>query len=239
VSGNFRGNQRQRRRLDGAAYKPLLDEFAAIAPAGDTGLFLSHTLMDALVTEKRVQQVLDGYKPQAQYTNSVLAQSLQRVAALIASGLETRVYFCQQGGYDTHANQFNNHQNLLGDLSNSLAAFQKDLEAHGLDKQVLTMTFSEFGRRPHENDALGTDHGTAAPLFVMGGALKQGGVIGAAPDLNIPDKSDLTYKIDFRQVYATVLNHWLDTDPSTVLKGKFEELPFLGEKAAPAPVKKA
>ena len=228
ISGNFRGNARQRRRLDGAAYQPLLDEFATIAPAGDTGQFLSHTLMDALVTEKRVQQVLDGYTPKAQYSNSALGQSLQRVAALIAAGLETRVYFCQQGGYDTHANQFNNHQNLLGDLSNSLAAFQKDLAAHGLDKQVLTMTFSEFGRRPHENDALGTDHGTAAPLFVMSGALKQGGVIGEAPDLNIPDKSDLTYKIDFRQVYATVLHRWLDADPAAVLNGKFEELPFLG-----------
>ncbi len=228
INGNFRANQRVRRRVDGAPYKPLLDEFATIAPAGDTGLFLSHTLMDALVTEKRVAQVLNDYKPLAQYPGSMLAQSLQKVSALIASGLETRVYFCQQGGYDTHANQFNPHQNLLGDLSNSLAAFQKDLEAHGLDKQVLTMTFSEFGRRPHENDAQGTDHGTAAPLFVMSGALKQGGPIGEVPDLNIPDKNDLVYKIDFRQVYATVLHRWLDTDPAAVLHGKFEELPFLG-----------
>lgn len=90
------------------------------------------------------------------------------------------------------------------------------------------MTFSEFGRRPHENDAQGTDHGTAAPLFVMSGALKQGGPIGEVPDLNIPDKNDLVYKIDFRQVYATVLHRWLDTDPAAVLHGKFEELPFLG-----------
>jgi uncharacterized protein (DUF1501 family) len=228
IGGTSRPNQRTRRRVDGAAYKPLLDEFATIAPAGDTGLFLSHTLMDALVTEKRVQQVLDAYKPMATYPAGALAQSLQRVAALVAAGLETRVYFCQQGGYDTHANQFNTHQNLLGDLSNSLAAFQKDLEGHGLDQQVLTMTFSEFGRRPHENDALGTDHGTAAPLFVMSGALKHGGVIGPAPDLNIPDKNDLVYKIDFRQVYATVLHRWLDADPATVLSGKFEELQFLG-----------
>jgi len=228
VNGNFRSNARTRKRLDGAAFKPLLDEFAAIAPVGDTGNFLSHTLMDALVTEKRVQQVLDNYKPLAQYPAGALAQSLQRVVALVAAGLETRVYFCSQGGYDTHANQFNTHQNLLRDLSDSLAAFQKDLAAHGLDQQVLTMTFSEFGRRPHENDALGTDHGTAAPLFVMSGGLKKAGVIGEAPDLNIPDKADLTYKIDFRQVYATVLHRWLDTDPAAILGGqKFTELPFL------------
>jgi uncharacterized protein (DUF1501 family) len=227
VGGNSRPNQRARKRTDGAEYKPLLDEFATIAPAGETGNFLSHTLMDALVTEKRVQEVLNAYKPLATYPNSALAQSLQRVVALVAAGLETRVYFCSQGGYDTHANQFTNHQNLLGDLSNSLAAFQKDLEAHGLDKQVLTMTFSEFGRRPHENDALGTDHGTAAPLFVMSGALKQSGAIGAPPDLNIPDKGDITYKIDFRQVYATVLHRWLEVDPSVVLSTKFQEVPFL------------
>jgi len=228
ISGNFRGNQRQRKRKDNATYKPLLDEFAEAPAGGDMGNFLSHTLMDALVTEKRVQQILDAYQTTVTYPNGPLGQSLKRVASLIAAGLETRVYFCSQTGYDTHANQFNNHQRLLGDLSDSLAAFQADLEAHGLGQQVLTMTFSEFGRRPYENDAQGTDHGTAAPLFVMSGALKQGGVIGDAPDLKIPPKGDLTYKIDFRQVYATVLDKWMETDPKSVLGQKFTELPFLG-----------
>jgi uncharacterized protein (DUF1501 family) len=164
-----------------------------------------------------------------QYPGSQLAQSLRRVAALVASGMETRVYFCSLSGFDTHSNQFNNHQRLLGELSNSLAAFQQDLERQGLDQQVLTMTFSEFGRRPYENVALGTDHGTAAPLFLMGSALKaKNGLIGEAPDLRIPDKGDLTYKIDFRQVYATVLKRWLDSDPSAVLGAKpFEEIPIL------------
>ena len=228
ISGNSRAYQRLRKRKDGAAFKPLLDEFAGISAGGDMGNFLSHTLMDALVTEKRVQKILDAYQTTVTYPTGPLGQSLKRVASLIAAGLETRVYFCQQTGYDTHANQFTKHQQLLGDLSDSLAAFQSDLVAHGLDKQVLTMTFSEFGRRPYENDAQGTDHGTAAPLFVMGGALKQGGVIGDAPDLNIPAKGDLTYKIDFRQVYATVLDKWLETPPETVLGQKFAELPFLG-----------
>jgi uncharacterized protein (DUF1501 family) len=228
ISGNFRGNQRQRQRKDRTPFKPLLDEFAEAPATGDMGNFLSHTLMDALVTEKRVQKILDAYQTTAAYPTGPLGQSLKRVASLIAAGMETRVYFCSQTGYDNHANQFNTHQRLLGDLSDSLAAFQTDLVAHGLDKQVLTMTFSEFGRRPYENDAHGTDHGTAAPLFVMSGALKQGGVIGDAPDLNIPPKGDLTYKIDFRQVYATVLDKWLETPPETVLGQKFTELPFLG-----------
>ncbi len=218
-----------------AAPKSLLDEFAEVPAPGDTGNFLSHTLMDALVTERRVQQILADNKPQATYPGGQLAQELQRVAALIGAGLATRVYFCSQTGYDTHANQFNNHQNLLRDLSDSMAAFQKDLDARGLGDQVLTMTFSEFGRRPYENDARGTDHGTAAPLFVMSSGLKKAGLIGEAPDLNIPEKGDLTFKIDFRQVYATVLDRWLEADPSKVLTGKFEELPFLdGKSAAPA-----
>jgi uncharacterized protein (DUF1501 family) len=236
--GGPRGQGRGRRGGAAAPGKPLIESFAEIPAPGDTGNFLSHTLMDALVTEKRVQQVLDAYRPMATYPNSQLAQSLQRVVALIAAGLETRVYFCSQTGFDTHANQFNNHQNLLRDLSEALAAFQKDLEAHGLDQQVLTMTFSEFGRRPYENDARGTDHGTAAPLFVMGGALQQGGVIGEAPNLNIPEKGDITYKIDFRQVYATVLHRWLEADPSKVLADKFEELPFLGTAALASAAKK-
>ncbi len=236
--GGARGGARGRRGANTAPPKSLLEEFAEIPAPGDTGNFLSQTLMDALVTEKRVQQVLDAYRPLATYPNSQLAQSLQRVAALIAAGLETRVYFCSQTGFDTHANQFNNHQNLLRDLSEALAAFQKDLEAHSLDQQVLTMTFSEFGRRPYENDARGTDHGTAAPLFVMGSGLKQAGVIGEAPNLNIPEKGDITYQIDFRQVYATVLHRWLEADPASVLTGKFEELPFLGvERPAVVPAK--
>jgi uncharacterized protein (DUF1501 family) len=228
IGGN-NANVRQgvRRRRDGAPFKALIDEFAETPADGDTGNFLSHTLMDALVTEKRVQQILNAYQTTAPYTNSQLSQSLKRVASLVAANLETRVYFCSQPGYDTHSNQYNNHQNLLGDLSNSLAAFQKDLESKGLDKQVLTMTFSEFGRRPYENDAVGTDHGTAAPLFVMSGALKTGGLIGEPPDLNIPAKGDLTYKIDFRQVYATVLHRWLDADPEPLLGQKFPELPLL------------
>ena len=229
VGNSVRANLRVRNRRDASKPVPLLEELAQAQTPGDNVHFLSHTLMDALVTERRVQNILDAYKTPVAYPNGQLAQSLRRVAALVSAGLETRVYFCSLGGFDNHANQFAQHQRLLNELSLSLAAFQQDLERQGLDQQVLTMTFSEFGRRPYENVAQGTDHGTAAPLFMMGSALKaQSGLIGVAPDLNIPDKGDLTYKIDFRQVYATVLKRWLDANPSTVLGNKpFEELPIL------------
>ncbi len=228
IGGNSRINVRPHPRRDGRAFIPLLDQLAQAPTPAEPAHFLSHTLMDALVTEKRVQQILASYRPEKPYPNFPLAQSLQGVAALVAAGLETRVYFCSQPGYDTHSNQFNTHQNKLTELAQSLAAFQSDLEHHGLDKQVLTMTFSEFGRRPYENDALGTDHGTAAPLFLMGSALKTpGGIIGQAPDLNIGPQGDLEYKIDFRQIYSTVLHRWLDADPAKILGQKFQELPLV------------
>ena len=105
-------------------------------------------------------------------------------------------------------------------------AFQNDLRAHGLEDQVLTMTFSEFGRRPAENNGGGTDHGTAAPLFVMGSKLKNN-LIGAPPDLNVGKGQDLTHTTDFRQVYATVLENWLDCPSEPILGRKFPLLPFV------------
>jgi uncharacterized protein (DUF1501 family) len=155
-----------------------------------------------------------------------LARSLEGVAALIAAGVETRVFFVSHGGFDTHANQAGNHQRLLQQLSEALAAFQSDLEARGLDDQVLTMTFSEFGRRPAENEGGGTDHGTAATLFVMGSHLEKT-IVGDPPDLAVPRNGDLRHGIDFRQVYATVLEKWLQAPSREILGGSFPPLPFL------------
>jgi uncharacterized protein (DUF1501 family) len=151
---------------------------------------------------------------------------LKSVSALIAAGLSTRVYFVSLGGFDTHANQLNTHQNLMKTLSEGLAAFQKDLEAHKLDDQVTTMTFSEFGRRPMENESKGTDHGTAAPLFVMGSKIK-GGLHGTPPALNLARNQDLTFTTDFRQVYATVLDRWFSCPTDQVLGKTYQPLGFI------------
>ena len=189
--------------------------------------FLRATTMNALVTERRVERILSSDRPEARYPGNRFAQSLQRVAALIAANLSTRVYFVSLGGFDTHANQLAQHQTLLETLSGGLAAFQADLTARGLADQVLTTTFSEFGRRPAENQSGGTDHGTAAPLFVMGSKLDQR-LVGRAPDLQLPSaKSDLTHSTDFRAVYATLLDRWLDTDADVVLGHRYDRLAFL------------
>ncbi|WP_269522135.1 DUF1501 domain-containing protein [Coraliomargarita parva] len=204
------------------AYEAILQAEHGEGP----GSYLQQVMMNTLVTERRVERIISKYRPSTNYAGNTLAQSLKRVAALIHSDLETRVYFVSQSGYDTHANQLNNHARLLGELSDAMQAFQQDLNAHGKADQVLTMTFSEFGRRPAENGSQGTDHGTAAPLFVMGAKAK-GGIIGSAPDLGIGPKEDLKFSTDFRSIYATVLDRWLSADAAAILGKQFQPLPFV------------
>lgn len=195
-------------------------------PADNTH-YLQHTLMDALLTESRVGEIIASYRPSVPYPGTNIGQSLQRIAALIAAGLETRVYYATHGGFDTHANQVNRHAQLLSELSEALHAFQSDLEQKRLDRQVLTMTFSEFGRRPSENSTAGTDHGTSAPLFVMHTGIKQA-VNGTPPSLAIKPNEDITFSTDFRQVYGTVLRNFLQADPAKVLgKTPYKELGFI------------
>lgn len=214
--GNRRENEENRKLLETMATSPT-------EGAEGAATFLKHTLMDALVTEKKVQRVLNDYKPGVTYPGTAFANSLRSVAALIAAALPTRVYFVSLSGFDTHGNQISAQANLLTQLSEGLAAFQKDLEAHQLGSQVTTMTFSEFGRRPNENESRGTDHGTAAPLFVMGSRIK-GGLHGSAPSLKLERNQDLTFTTDFRQVYATMLDRWLECPSEPVLGGKFASL---------------
>ena len=213
-------------RRPAAGNRALIEAYAGHESADSNAGFLQHTFMNALVTERRLHERLQQYKPSASYPDSPLAQKLLTVAGLIAAGLKTRVFFVSHGGFDTHSGQLNRHQQLLSELSGAMHAFQSDLAGHKLDQQVLTMTFSEFGRRPSENASAGTDHGTAAPLFVMGSSLKSH-LIGSAPNLNLRPNQDLTFSTDFRSVYATVLERWLQADSSAVLNGRFNPLPFL------------
>lgn len=220
------GNQSRGRRLDPMEIMAAFSPADSVAPDPNQ-TFLRQTTMNALVTENRVGKILRGYRPESNYPGERFARSLQNVAAMIAAGFSTRVYFVSLGGFDTHANQAGPHANLLGNLSRGLAAFQADLTAHGLQDQVLTATFSEFGRRPAENRSAGTDHGTAAPLFVMGSQLNAP-LVGASPDLNLPDRqADLQHTTDFRGVYATLLDRWLAADADQVLGERFNRLGFL------------
>ena len=155
-----------------------------------------------------------------------LARRLQLIAQLIKAGLTTSIYYTQFDGFDTHGGQLQRHQQLLRELGISLRTFLDDLEkAHEADR-VLVLVFSEFGRRLAENASGGTDHGTAAPVFLLGRPVKAG-LHGPYPDLNHLVDGDPRYAIDFRSLYATVLERWLDVPSRDVLGTAFETLPVL------------
>ena len=181
-----------------------------------------------------IKEKADLVENKATYPNTRLGRQLAIVAELIAGGLETPVYLTSIGGFDTHANQANSHANLLTGVAEAIEAFQNDLKLLGIDDRVVLMTFSEFGRRLEQNGSAGTDHGTAAPLFVIGRNV-YGGIYGPNPDLSDLDNSgDIKYKYDFRQLYATLLTQQLgmpiDRMPDVLMKG-FETLPLISEKA--------
>jgi len=194
--------------------------------AGSSLDFIERTSLDAQVSSDKIREIAGRLENQATYPASQLANSLKLVAKLIAGGLPTRVFYVSQGGYDTHTNQVNTHDRLLKDLGDSMRAFVDDLKGQGNMQRVLVMTFSEFGRRVAENASGGTDHGAAAPMFIVGHNVKAG-LWGKYPSLAPGDlfEGDLQHTVDFRSVYATVLESWLKTRSEPVLGRKF---PLMG-----------
>jgi uncharacterized protein (DUF1501 family) len=190
--------------------------------------FLERTALDAEVSSEEIRGISKRVTNQATYPATQLANGLKLVAQLIAGGLPTRIFYVSQGGYDTHTNQAGAHSRLLQDLGDSLKAFTGDLQAQRNLDRVAIMTFSEFGRRVAENANGGTDHGAASSLFVIGAANK-GGIHGRAPSLAPRDlvNGDPAYTVDFRSVYATLLERWLKTPSAPVLRGNFQQLPFV------------
>jgi uncharacterized protein (DUF1501 family) len=182
----------------------------------DLVTFLQQSTVSALESSRRVQESLAHGKAAVAYPGTGLGKRLQTVAQLIDAGLETRVYYVELDGFDTHANQAAAHAGLLAELSGAVTAFVQDMTARGHGKRVLAMTFSEFGRRVKENASQGTDHGAAAPMFVAGGRVKSG-LIGKHPSLADLDEGDLKFATDFRGVYAGVLEHWLGVASEPVL----------------------
>ena len=169
---------------------------------------------------------IGAYKQAATYPANPFANQLALAAQIIGSNTGTKIIFVSIGSFDTHAGQRNQQDRLLGYLASGLAAFYADLSAHNLAGKVLTMTFSEFGRRVAQNASAGTDHGTAMPLFIIGGGTK-GGIYGQHPSLTDLDRGDLKYSIDFRSVYATVLERWLGRSPGDVIQGEFGRVAFV------------
>jgi uncharacterized protein (DUF1501 family) len=161
------------------------------------------------------------------YPKTDLGNSLQTIASLIFSDINTKVYYVSLGSFDTHVGQEGQQQRLFKDMNDAVGAFVKDLKANNRFNDVLFFTFSEFGRRVSQNASGGTDHGTANNMFLISGGLKQKGLINALPDLTDLDNGDLKYKVDFKNVYATVLNKWLDANAEKILGKKYDHLKFI------------
>jgi len=181
---------------------------------------------DAEQGVKDLESIQLNYKPSVTYPTNPLGRELQLAAQIITSGIGTRVFHLSLGGFDDHVAEVYTHANLMKYLGDSVLAFYQDLQAHGKSDQVTMVTFSEFGRRVKENAGRGTDHGTAAPMFVVGGKVK-GGLYGGDPSLTKLDQNgDLIYDIDFRSVYGTILDSWLGASSTDILGGTFERLPI-------------
>ena len=168
----------------------------------------------------------NGDKTDVRFPPTALGKKLSIVSRLIRAGAKSRVFYTIQAGYDTHAAQLGAHANLLGELSSSIKAFIDDLQQAKLDRQVVVLAFSEFGRRVEENQSQGTDHGTAGPVFVAGTRVA-GGLYGEIPNLSDLEQGDLKVKVDFWQVYSTLLANWLKIQPEKVLDEKYEPLKFV------------
>ncbi len=184
-------------------------------------------MKEADASAKYIFETSKSFTTSLEYPNNNFGRQLKTTADFINSNLKTKVYFLSLGGFDTHVNQTTKQNRLLDIYSKSIEVFINDLEQNDSFKDTLILTFSEFGRRVKQNAALGTDHGVANNLFIMGKNLKKQGFYNESPNLSDLDHGDLKHSIDFRSIYATVLDKWLGIDAKLILNKSFEKLDFI------------
>lgn len=189
--------------------------------------YLYKTMAETLSSADYIFQQSRLHPTNAEYPKTDLGNSLKTIASLIFSEINTKVYYVSLGSFDTHIGQEGQQQRLFTEMNGAVQAFVKDLKANNRFNDVLFFTFSEFGRRVQQNASGGTDHGTANNMFLISGALKQKGIINPLPDLANLDEGDLKYNVDFKNVYATVLNKWLKADDKAILQKQYEYLGFI------------
>ena len=189
--------------------------------------YLYKTLAETISSVDYIFEKSKLHPSKTNYPKSELGQNLKTIASLIFSDINTKVYYVSHGSFDTHVNQQFQQQRLFTEMNDAVKTFMKDLKDNGRFNDVFLMTFSEFGRRVSQNASGGTDHGTANNMFLIGGSLKQKGIINPMSDLEDLDEGDLKYEVDFKNVYATVLKNWLAADDIAILKKKFDCLSFI------------
>jgi uncharacterized protein (DUF1501 family) len=211
---------------DKVAQKKVIESVASSTSPGSGGLldFVSRTQLNTYASSDKLASVGKEYDPKVPYPATPLGNRLKLAAQLIEAGIGARVFYVSIDGFDTHAGQGGAagvHANLLRQVSDGISAFYRDLAERGHKDRVCVMTFSEFGRRAAENGSKGTDHGSGAPMFLVGGKVKPG-IVGDHPSLTKLEDGNLAHAIDFRRVYAAVLDRWLGVDSKAVLGGGFE-----------------
>jgi uncharacterized protein (DUF1501 family) len=211
--------------MDSKNQKAVIEGAAKADPSQKPNLldFVQKTALNTYASSQRLQEIGKNYQPKATYPGTALANRLKLAAQLIDANLGARIFYVSIDNFDTHANQAATHANLLSELSGAMTAFYKDLAARGHKDRLCLMTFSEFGRRAKENGSKGTDHGSGAPMLLVGGKVKSG-LVGEHPSLTKLEMGNLKHNIDFRQVYAAVLDQWLGVSSEQVLGAKYPGL---------------
>lgn len=216
-------------RLAGASnlpyFKDLLQHHAA--HHDETADYLYKTMGETIASAGYIEKQFKTFRSAAPYPDTALGKHLRTIASLILSDINTSVYYVSHGSFDTHVNQQAQQGKLFTQLDDALAAFVKDLQQHHRFQDVVVMTFSEFGRRAGQNASGGTDHGTANNMFLLGGGLKQAGVLNEGPDLQQLQDGDLRYTTDFKSVYATLLRNWLHANDREILQAQYDYLSFV------------
>jgi len=219
------------KRLYSTTLDPFVNQLSMQHIIGDhehnNAEYLYKTLAETVSSASYIYQTSKIYKSAVTYPNHQFGKSMKTIAELITSGVNTNIYYVSLGSFDTHFNQQKRQSDLLQQLSETIKIFTDDLKISGKQDDVMMMTFSEFGRRVNENASLGTDHGTANQIFLIGNNLKKKGIYNEAPNLADLDEGDLKFSVDFKNVYSTILKKWLNTDDQIVLGNKSAYMDFL------------
>jgi len=189
--------------------------------------YLYKTMAETLSSADYIYQQSKSHPSTTNYPATELGKNLKTIASLIFSDINTKVYYVSLGSFDTHVGQEGQQKRLFTEMNDAVNSFVADLKLNNRFNDVMLMTFSEFGRRVKQNASGGTDHGTANNMFLVSGGLQKKGLINNLPDLNDLQDGDLKYKVDFKDVYATVLNKWLSTDDKKILGKQCSYLDFI------------
>ena len=216
-----------RRLYSSSNEKFYKDINAAHQSTEETVDYLYKTMSETLSSADYIFQQSKLHPTNAVYPATEMGKNLKTISSLIMSDINTKVYYVSLGSFDTHVNQEAQQKRLFTELNDAIKAFTTDLKKNNRFDDVLMMTFSEFGRRVSQNASNGTDHGTANNMFFISGGLKEKGVLNDMPNLADLNDGDLKHKVDFQNVYATVLNKWLGSDDKKILGKQYDYLKFV------------